>query len=56
MTYTNIDNKFDMINYADDTTFISTIIKVNNQSTGMINNINQELTNVHNWLLAQRIS
>ena len=27
-----------------------------NHSTGMNDNINKELRNVHNWLLAQRLS
>ena len=49
-------NKFDIINYADDTTLISTINQFDNHGTGMNDNINNELRNVHNWLLAQRLS
>ena len=49
-------NNFDIINYADDTTLISTINQFDNHGTGMNDNINNELRNVHNWLLAQRLS
>ena len=49
-------NNFDLINYTDDTTLISTLNKFDNRSTGMNDNINKELRNVHNWLLAQRLS
>ena len=49
-------NKFYIINYADDTTLISTINQFNNHGTGMNDTINNELRNVHNWLLAQRLS
>ena len=38
----------DIIHYADETTFISTINQFDIHSTGMNNNINQELTNFHN--------
>ena len=48
-------NNFD-INYADDTTLISTINQCINHSTGMNDTINNEPRNVHNWLLAQRVS
>ena len=40
-------NNFDIINYADATTLISTINKFDNHSTGMNDNINKELRNVH---------
>ena len=58
MTYTNVQctNNFDIINYADDTTLISTINQFDYPGTGMNDNINNELRNVHNWLLAQRLS
>ena len=49
-------NNFDIINDADDTTLISTINQFDNHGTGMNDNINNELRNVHNWLLAQRLS
>ena len=49
-------NNFDIINYADDTTLISAIHQFDNHSTGMNDNINNELKNFHNWLLAQRLS
>ena len=49
-------NKFNIINYADDTTLISTINKFHNHSTEVNNNIYQELTNIHNWLLGQRLT
>ena len=49
-------NNFDIINYADDTTLISTINQFDNHSTGMNDNINNELRNFNNWLLAQRLS
>ena len=49
-------NNFDIINYAEDTTLISTINQFDNHGTGMNDNINNELRNVHNWLLAQRTS
>ena len=49
-------NNCDIINYADDTTLISTINKFDNHSTGMNDNINKELRNIHNWLLAQPLS
>ena len=45
----------DVLNYAHDTTLISTINTFDNHSTGMNDNTNKELRNVHNWLLAQRI-
>ena len=46
-------NNFDIINYADDTTLISTINTFDNHSTGVNDPINKELRNIHNWLLAQ---
>ena len=49
-------NNFDVVKYADDITLISTINKFDNHSTEMYDNINKELRNVHNWLLAQRLS
>ena len=50
-------NKFDIINYADDTRLISTINKVvENYSTGINNNVNLELSNIYNSLLAQRLT
>ena len=57
MTYVHkCTNTFDIINYADDTTLISTINQFDNHSTGMNDNINNELRNTHNWLLAQRLN
>ena len=41
-------NNFDIMNYADHTTLITTINKFDNHSTGMNYNINKELTNIHN--------
>ena len=52
---TQMYDKIDMIKYADDTTFISTINTFYNHITGMNNNINQELTNIYNWLSVERI-
>ena len=49
-------NNFDIINYTDDTTLISTINQFDNHCTGMNEHINNELRNVHNRLLAQRLS
>ena len=43
MTYTNVQTTLIIINYADDTTLISTINKFDNHSTGMNENINKEL-------------
>ena len=45
-------NNFDIINNTDDTSLISTMNKLDNHSTGMNNNINNELTNIHNLVLA----
>ena len=50
---TQCTNTFDIINYADDTTLISSINQFHNHSTGMNDNINKEL---RNWLLAQWLS
>ena len=47
---------FDKINYADDTTLKSTINQFDNHRTGMNDNNNKKLRNVHNWLLSQRQS
>ena len=48
-------NNFDIINYTDDTTLISTINQFDYHGSGMNDNINNELRNVHNWLLEQRL-
>ena len=42
---------FNIINHADDTPLISTINQFDNHSTGINDNINNELGNAHNWLL-----
>ena len=43
-------NNFDIINYADDRTLISTINKFDYHSSGLNENINKELTHIHNCL------
>ena len=48
-------NNVEIINYVDDTTIISIISQFDHHSTGMNANINKELRNVHNWLLAQQL-
>ena len=50
-----LDARLGLINCADDTRLMSTINQFHYTSTEMINNINQEPTNIH-WLLAQRLS
>ena len=45
MTYVHkCTSNFDIINYADDTTLISTINQFDKHSTGMNDNINNELS------------
>ena len=45
-------NNFDIINYADDTTLISTINQFDNHGTGMNDNINNELRNVQQLVVS----
>ena len=51
----NCTNKFDIVNYADDTTLISTIDSFTSPNTNISDNINSELENVNKWLAAQKL-
>ena len=44
--------KFDIINCVDDTILIATISQVDNHSTGINNNINQERRNINDLMLS----
>ena len=46
---------FDIINYADDTTLITTLSNLKKTNHSYDSSINSEIANINNWLLAQRL-